>query len=115
MTDELRRIAEAATPGPWVNGQHPAAGGFIVKPILFGSRIKNARTFANDRRVLPANEGGHVLLKSEADADYLATFHPARIKLLLDVVEAAKAYRLAEDDYRGGWMQGRLSTQPLHA
>ena len=47
----------------WEVGQHPAiANGWIVRPVLFGSRV----------RVLPECEGGAVLIKSEADARLIA-------------------------------------------
>lgn len=48
---------------PWEVGQHPAiSNGWIVRPVLMGPNV----------RVLPPHEGGHVLLKSEADAHVIA-------------------------------------------
>jgi hypothetical protein len=62
---DLGRIpasGEASIPGGdevWTVGQHPAvSSGWIVRPVLFGSRV----------RVLPEHEGGHVILRNEADA-----------------------------------------------
>ncbi len=47
----------------WTVGQHPAMlRGWIVRPVLFGSRV----------RVLPEHEGGHVVIKSEEDARLIA-------------------------------------------
>lgn len=55
-------LAKTLVPGcdeAWTVGQHPAVSdGWIVRPVLFGSRV----------RVLPEWEGGHVVLKREADA-----------------------------------------------
>lgn len=54
---------EPSTPGPWEVGQHPAMSrGWIVRPALFGPRVM----------VLPEWDGGHVVLKSEADAHLIA-------------------------------------------
>lgn len=66
------------TPRPWEVGYHPAAGGYIVKPVLLGSRIK---------RVLPECEGGHVLLQEKGDADLIAAA-PALYEALFELVDA---------------------------
>lgn len=62
MTKDVAHSGFASIPsgeGEWEVGQHPAVSdGWIVRPVLFGSRV----------RVLPEWEGGHVILKSEADA-----------------------------------------------
>ena len=52
------------TPGEWEVGVHPGApnAGYIVKPVLFGSRV----------HVFPECEGGHVALKSKDDANLIA-------------------------------------------
>jgi hypothetical protein len=51
------------TPAPWEVGQHPAVpNGWIVKPVLFGNRV----------RILPECEGGHVVLRSKDDARLIA-------------------------------------------
>jgi hypothetical protein len=61
--EELRALSEKATPGKLEVGQHPAVpNGWIVKPVLFGNRV----------RILPECEGGHVVLRSEDDAKMLA-------------------------------------------
>lgn len=63
------------TPGPWAVGQHPAmTWGFIVKPVLFGNKAV----------ALHECEGGHILLKSEADANLIAAAPD-----LLDALEYA--------------------------
>jgi hypothetical protein len=68
MTADLRRIAEAATPGPWhvdtANGVIPPDNGEAVCYPL------------RDKRVL-------------ADATHIAAWHPARALAALDVIEAA--------------------------
>lgn len=56
-------VAKSHTPGPWTVGQHPALNkGWIVRPVLFGSRTTR----------LPLHEGGHTILKNEADAHLIA-------------------------------------------
>ena len=65
----------------WTVGQHPAmSSGWIVRPVLFGSRV----------RVLPECEGGHVVIKSERDARLIAAAP--------DLFRAASAFIEAEDD-----------------
>lgn len=57
------QVATSHTPGPWEVGQHPATSrGWIVRPVLFGSRTTR----------LPLHEGGHTILKNEADAHLIA-------------------------------------------
>lgn len=47
----------------WEVGRHPAmSSGFIVHPVLMGSRVS----------VLPEWEGGHVVIKDERDARLIA-------------------------------------------
>lgn len=60
----------------WTVGQHLAmSSGWIVRPVLFGSRV----------RVLPECEGGHVVIKSERDARLIAAA-PALLEALRYVV-----------------------------
>lgn len=76
------------TPGPWEAGQHPAiANGWIVRPVLFGSRV----------RVLPECEGGAVLIKSKADAHLIA----AATELLEGAQDAVEAFALLRLAMRG--------------
>jgi hypothetical protein len=73
----------------WTVGQHPAvASGWIVRPVLFGSRV----------RVLPECEGGHVLLKSEDDA-WLIAAAPA-MRAALEAI-ANPTYGLGFNKLRG--------------
>src|SRR5690606_29549378 len=87
---ELRRIAEAATPGPWQ---------------WAGSRDKgdpHAYVYAGDY----ASEGEPDLWCEivseypEADAQHIATFDPTTALALLDRIEALESFVLAEKAVR---------------
>lgn len=85
--DELKRLAEVATPGPWEVGSHPAAPMTnIVRPILMGAHV----------RVLPKHGGGHVSLKSADNARLIAAANPATVLALVAVAEAAEVYVSAQ-------------------
>jgi len=79
-TAELRKIAEAATPGPWYEVVNDLIGGLAVSP-------NNKPCSQLDTR----NGEGTVadLLNADADATHIATFDPPTILALLDVVDAA--------------------------
>jgi hypothetical protein len=85
-TAELRKIAEAATPGPWYEVVNDMIGGLAVSP-------NNKPCSQLDTR----NGEGTVadLLNADADATHIATFDPPTILALLDVVEAARTIPLA--------------------
>jgi hypothetical protein len=71
-TQEHVGIAQPLTPGPWEVGQHPALpNGWIIRPVLFGSRVS----------VLPEHEGGHVVIRNEADARLMAAALELRERL----------------------------------
>lgn len=72
-TDELRAIAEAATKGPWeYDGVEYVISAAMAEVVAW--------PFTN------------------ADAAHIATFHPARILAMLDVIEAARNRFLFEHD-----------------
>ena len=85
---ELRALALAATPGPWV--QQP--DGWTVRRVVAqdasqrGWRV--AYTYAS---------GPDRVEQEVADAAYIAALSPERVLAMLDVIEAAKAMR----DYAG--------------
>lgn len=61
----------------WEVGQHPAVSdGWIVRPVLFGSRAY----------ALPASEGGHIVLRSKEDAHLIAAA-PDLLGALKEAVE----------------------------
>ena len=76
MTEELKHSAL-----PWIVGQHPAmTRGWIINPVLFGNKIIR----------LPECEGGHVALKSKADADLIVkavNSHAALMEALEEAIE----------------------------
>lgn len=73
---ELRRLAEAATPGEWrARGNEVLNGGQNRKPIV----------------TRPDHQG-------MADADYIAAANPATVLSLLDALEAAEADAEANEE-----------------
>lgn len=83
-TKELRRLAEAATPGPWrmvpdertyrdLNG-HPTGNEYIAGYDVHS----DAREIIGCEGINPAQE---------ADAEFIATINPATVLALLDRVE----------------------------
>ena len=73
-TDELRTVAEAATPGPW-ESRHLAA-------------YEEARVFAAG--AVMAMLDGRRLLNEKANAAFIAAFDPPTVLALLDALEAAE-------------------------
>lgn len=65
---EMRRVAEAATPGPWRKGDGSPATSIVVYPAA------------------PSNLD--IFTGSDQDAAHIATFDPPTVLALLDVVEA---------------------------
>jgi len=78
MTDDLRQLAEAATPGPWTQYQ---SGLPEYNNVCFGI------------------EKGEALIcgaaETEADAAYIAAAHPQAILALLDERDALRAAGLS--------------------
>jgi hypothetical protein len=78
---ELRRLAEAATPGPWKwDGDVCAYDSEQEAPWLLGNR---------DRRVLY----GKIRCDNSWTAELIAACSPERIIAMLDVIAAADAMR----------------------
>lgn len=80
--DEWRRLAEAATPGPWVWD----AGEGHDMPILRGP-VDRVCDFGDDTQYYPT-EGTP---PSAADAAYIAHSSPDRVLALLEEVERLRA------------------------
>jgi hypothetical protein len=78
-TTELKKLAEAATPGPWIAGDDEDSDYFLVGPHDGDGLVFH-----------PV-----VTLHTEANADYIAAANPAAILKLLainaELVEALKA------------------------
>ena len=70
--DELRRLAEAATPGPWCNMADTVFHGEIRQASDDGFALIATMPYLDDR---------------EADFEYIAAMHPARAIELLDEVD----------------------------
>jgi hypothetical protein len=77
-TDELRTIAQAATPGPWVAIGAEIFLGVTRYEVVFGEEVP---VYAG--RIY--DEGGH----SDEDAALIAACSPDRVLAMLDVIEAA--------------------------
>jgi len=84
MTEELKH-----SPLPWVVGQHPAmTRGWIINPVLFGNKIIR----------LPECEGGHVALKSKADAELIVkavNSHAALVEALEEALNGLRNTKVA--------------------
>jgi hypothetical protein len=76
--DELKRIAEAATPGPWSWQER--------------GYIENYDVLADDRFITcgDSREECNGAIGKQDDAAFIATFNPSRIAKLLAVVKAAR-------------------------
>ena len=77
---DLRKIAEAATPGPWKQ------------------RERFSRTVETPRQHNPVATAERIV-RGVADAVHIATFDPPTVLALLDVAEAAVAFVRADDDW----------------
>lgn len=79
------------TPGPWEVGQHPAmTTGWIIRPVLFGSQAY----------ALPQHEGGHIVIRNEANARMIAAAP--------DLAEACRMLVESYDAETGAYALGRL-------
>ena len=76
--DEMKRVAEAATPGPW---QHD-----ISERGNWDRVWLPAWTQGEQRHI----EASHDVSRARDDAAFIATFDPPTVRALLAVVEAAK-------------------------
>ena len=86
MTDhanELRRLAQAATPGPWINyGRQPNGAGLPHSAV--GAKTLIARVYSE-----AYGDAG----QETANASFIAAANPAAISELLDRLEVAERER----------------------
>ena len=87
--DALRKIAEAATRGPWWTGQHSLGA----------------------RKIDVISDGGWHMPKTEADASHIAAFDPPTVIALLDYLDAVTAERAALYDKLNGTPSSPKSTR----
>lgn len=83
--NELRSLAEKATPGPWV-WNHPE------ESPKFGDRGPDLT--GNSARLVLSAEGdgdGANLYVAGSDADYIAAAHPQAVLALLDEIDRLRA------------------------
>lgn len=73
---DLRRIAEAATPGPWMSVSHGRG---------YTSWLETTVRPLPDGRLVLADH-----IKHDEDAEYIATFNPVTVIALLDRLQAAE-------------------------
>lgn len=87
MTDDLRKLAEAATGGPWVpaleDHADPDSGLTLVRAAHATKGMAIATTFAQRRH-------GR-LARNEANAAFIAAANPTAILALLDERDALRA------------------------
>jgi len=88
MTQELRKLAEAATQGPWIAGDDEDSDYYLVGPPSFGTIVTN-----------PV-----VQLHALNNAEFIAAANPAAILELIDRVEKAE-----KDAERYRWLRKALS------
>jgi len=84
MTQELRKLAEAATQGPWIAGDDEDSDYYLVGPPSFGTVVTN-----------PV-----VQLHALNNAEFIAAANPAAILELIDRVEKAE-----KDAARLDWLE----------
>ena len=86
--EELRKLAEAATPGPWI--RDPQDEHCVL-------------SVPEDETVTETDQGPLAFcLLAPQNAAYIAACSPDRILKLLDVVEKARDYLRAKDEPRSG-------------
>ena len=82
-TNELRRLAQAATPGPWINhGRQPNVAGLPHSAVAAKTLL--ARVYS---------EAYGDVEQETANASFIAAANPAAISELLDRIEAAEKER----------------------
>jgi len=93
-TAELRKIAEAATPGPWWTNHVGATAGETIRRQVGNQPVARLSPDDRDSLGIPGAEGAErarkAIAQTTADATHIATFDPPTILALLDVVEAAE-------------------------
>lgn len=99
-TKQLRKVAQAATPGPWqvILDEHPYYLGGTHKERRIATtwiqgQLKDFMPIVNGSIGLGETKDGpvrHMVWIEAKDAAHIATFNPALIAKLLDVVEAAQ-------------------------
>lgn len=88
MSDDLRDIVSAATPGPW-----EYVGGSAGYESVYAHRHQPSWVVADARDNGPA------------DAHFIATFDPVTVSRLLDVLDAARA---VDGDWCDGFQHHRV-------
>jgi len=90
-TKELRRLAQAATPGPWINhGRQPNVAGLPHSAVAAKTLL--ARVYS---------EAYGDVEQETANASFIAAANPAAISELLDRLEAAEADALEQARLNG--------------
>ena len=109
--DQLRRLVQAATPGPWTNyGRIPNAPG--VPHSAIAAKTLLARVYS---------EAYGDFRQETANASFIAAANPAAVLELLDRLEAAEKerdrYKLAYNDCiaKTEWLQEEIGSGALPA
>lgn len=88
--DALRAIVARATPGPWYFWSQEGSDGYGIETY---SVCNDDPGIQEGTHQCVARSSGKTNEDSEANATYIATFNPALLTRLLDVVEAASKLR----------------------
>lgn len=101
MIEQLRKVAEDATPGEWKHG------------CFAGINRRDNRVYADDRPEgtwVTVLECGDMAFE---DARFIATFGPRMVKALLDVAEAAGRLEHIDDVVCGRASRGEATTRDV--
>lgn len=101
-TKELRRLAQAATPGPWINhGRQPNVAGLPHSAVAAKTLL--ARVYS---------EAYGDVEQETANASFIAAANPAAVSELLDRLEAAE--KAVTEAYQRGYATGQEPVAWLH-
>jgi len=111
--EALRRVAEAATPGPWFQSGSPwfSTGSVVLAgspdPHV-GLVVTDTEPWEGARAEAQEDNPGIALADPDDDAAFIATFDPPTVLALLDERDAA-ANRISELEARVGVLEGAMS------
>lgn len=91
--EEIRRVTQQATPGPWWRSRVGATGGAVVRTTDGNRSVARLEALDRDLLDLPGDVGAErasrAIEQTQADAEFIALAREA-IPWLLDIAEAAQ-------------------------